>query len=155
MKIKSIEPTPSPNTMKINLNEVLPGGKSNNYNKDNSHEAPAVIQEIMKVEGVKGVYHVADFLAVERNAKYDWKQILPQVRAAFGEDVQGEAENQQINEHYGEVSVAVQLFKNVPMQVKLTDRTEEKQFGLPERFAKAVAEVQQFASNVVLERKWK
>ncbi|MEE6132772.1 virulence factor [Priestia aryabhattai] len=155
MKIKSIEPTPSPNTMKINLNEVLPGGKSNNYNKDNSHEAPAVIQEIMKVEGVKGVYHVADFLAVERNAKYDWKQILPQVRAAFGEDVQGEAENQQINEHYGEVSVAVQLFKNVPMQVKLTDGTEEKRFGLPERFAKAVAEVQQFASNVVLERKWK
>lgn len=155
MKIKSIEPTPSPNTMKINLNEVLPGGKSNNYNKDNSHEAPAVIQEIMKVEGVKGVYHVADFLAVERNAKYDWKQILPQVRAAFGEDVQSEAENQQINEHYGEVSVAVQLFKNVPMQVKLTDGTEEKRFGLPERFAKAVAEVQQFASNVVLERKWK
>ncbi|MBN8253301.1 conserved virulence factor C family protein [Priestia flexa] len=155
MKIKSIEPTPSPNTMKINLNEVLPGGKSNNYHKDNSHEAPAVIQEIMKVEGVKGVYHVADFLAVERNAKYDWKQILPQVRAAFGEDVQDETENQQINEHYGEVSVAVQLFKNVPMQVKLTDGTEEKRFGLPDRFAKAVAEVQQFASNVVLERKWK
>ncbi|MBN8435725.1 conserved virulence factor C family protein [Priestia flexa] len=155
MKIKSIEPTPSPNTMKINLNEVLPGGKSNNYHKDNSHEAPAVIQEIMKVEGVKGVYHVADFLAVERNAKYDWKQILPQVRAAFGEDVQDETESQQINEHYGEVSVAVQLFKNVPMQVKLTDGTEEKRFGLPDRFAKAVAEVQQFASNVVLERKWK
>ncbi|MEC0664919.1 conserved virulence factor C family protein [Priestia flexa] len=155
MKIKSIEPTPSPNTMKINLNEVLPGGKSNNYHKDNSHEAPAVIQEIMKVEGVKGVYHVADFLAVERNAKYDWKQILPQVRAAFGEDIQDETENQQINEHYGEVSVAVQLFKNVPMQVKLTDGTEEKRFGLPNRFAKAVAEVQQFASNVVLERKWK
>ncbi|WHX80493.1 conserved virulence factor C family protein [Priestia flexa] len=155
MKIKSIEPTPSPNTMKINLNEVLPGGKSNNYHKDNSHEAPAVIQEIMKVEGVKGVYHVADFLAVERNAKYDWKQILPQVRAAFGEDIQDETENQQINEHYGEVSVAVQLFKNVPMQVKLTDGTEEKRFGLPDRFAKAVAEVQQFASNVVLERKWK
>ncbi|WP_281998820.1 conserved virulence factor C family protein [Priestia flexa] len=155
MKIKSIEPTPSPNTMKINLNEVLPGGKSNNYHKDNSHEAPAVIQEIMKVEGVKGVYHVADFLAVERNAKYDWKQILPQVRAAFGEDIQDETENQQINEHYGEVSVAVQLFKNVPMQVKLTDGTEEKRFGLPDCFAKAVAEVQQFASNVVLERKWK
>ncbi|TYR80894.1 virulence factor [Priestia megaterium] len=155
MKIKSIEPTPSPNTMKINLNEVLPGGKSNNYNKENVNGAPSIIQQIMKVEGIKGVYHVADFLAVERNAKYDWKQILPRVRAAFGEELQDEENNQQVNDHYGEVNVSVQMFKNIPMQVKLTDGNEEKRFGLPERFAKAFAEVQTYSANVVLERKWK
>ena len=33
MKIKSIEPTPSPNTMKVILTEELPGGKSNNYKR--------------------------------------------------------------------------------------------------------------------------
>ncbi|WP_110112269.1 conserved virulence factor C family protein [Bacillus sp. CGMCC 1.16541] len=156
MKIKAIEPTPSPNTMKITLDQELPGGKSNNYHKDNVEGAPPVIQQIMKVEGVKGVYHVADFLAVERNAKYDWKQILPQVRAAFGEEVSDQSnEEQKINEHFGEVKVFVQMFKNVPMQVKLTDDHEEKRVGLPERFAKAIADIQTFADNVVLERKWK
>lgn len=154
MNIKSIEPTPSPNTMKINLDEVLSGGKSNNYTKKNA-EVPEVVQDILKVEGVKGVYHVADFLAVERNAKYDWKQILPQVRALFGEDLQSNSEQHKMNEHFGEVNVSVQMFKNVPTQVKLTDGNEEKRFGLPERFAKAVAELQSFSDNVVLERKWK
>lgn len=71
MKIQSIEPTPSPNTMKINLDEELPKGMSNNYKKNAEEGAPKVIQEILKIEGVKGVYHVADFLAVERNPKID------------------------------------------------------------------------------------
>ncbi|MFE7151010.1 hypothetical protein, partial [Heyndrickxia sporothermodurans] len=31
MKIISIEPTPSPNTMKVILDVELPAGKSNNY----------------------------------------------------------------------------------------------------------------------------
>lgn len=34
MKITAIEPTPSPNTMKVILTEALAGGKSNNYKKD-------------------------------------------------------------------------------------------------------------------------
>lgn len=85
MKIKSIEPTPSPNTMKVILTEELPAGKSNNYKLDQTEGAPAVVRDILNIEGVKGVYHVADFLAVERNARFDWKEILPQVRSAFGE----------------------------------------------------------------------
>ncbi|MCM3596838.1 conserved virulence factor C family protein [Metabacillus idriensis] len=156
MNIKSIEPTPSPNTMKVILDEELPGGKSNNYKKETAEGAPQVIQEILKVEGVKGVYHVADFLAVERNAKFDWKEILPKVRAAFGESVEEGAENKpQINEHFGEVNVHVQMFSGIPMQVKLSDGETEKRFGLPERFQKAVLQAQQNADNVVLERKWK
>lgn len=77
MKIKSIEPTPSPNTMKVILTEELPGGKSNNYKKGQAEGAPPVIQQVLNIDGVKGVYHVADFLAVERNARFDWKDILP------------------------------------------------------------------------------
>ncbi|WP_078409670.1 conserved virulence factor C family protein [Priestia abyssalis] len=156
MKIKSIEPTPSPNTMKINLDEELSGGKSNNYNEKNAEGAPPVIQDILKIEGVKGVYHVADFLAVERNAKYDWKQILPQVRSTFGEELsETNGEPNTVNDHFGEVKVFVQMFKNIPMQVKLTDDLTEERFGLPERFKKAIVEMQALSDNVVLERKWK
>ncbi|SPU03591.1 lyase [Bacillus subtilis] len=54
MKIKSIEPTPSPNTMKVILTEELPAGKSNNYKPEQAEGAPLVIAEILKIDGVKG-----------------------------------------------------------------------------------------------------
>lgn len=155
MKIKAIEPTPSPNTMKVLLNEELPMGKRNNYKKDSSEGAPKVIQDILLIQGIKGVYHVADFLAVERNAKYDWKDILPQVRIAFGEDADMENENRSsMNEHFGEIKVFVQKYKEIPMQVKLTDGIEERRFGLPDIFLEALSKAQNKDDNIVLVRKW-
>ncbi|MFX3625303.1 MAG: conserved virulence factor C family protein [Ectobacillus sp.] len=152
MKIKAIEPTPSPNTMKVILDEELPAGKRNNYTFDNAMQAPEKIQQILAIEGVKGVYHVADFLAVERNAKYDWKPILQNVRAVFGE---AEAtEEKAINTHFGEVQAFVQMFYGIPMQVKLTDGEREERFGLPEYFKGAIMKLQMSAPNVVQERKW-
>ncbi len=155
MKINAIEPTPSPNTMKIILNEELPMGKSNNYKKDSSEGAPKVIQAILAIEGVKGAYHVADFLAVERNAKYDWKDILPKVRLAFGEETESTTHREtRIEKHFGEIQVFVQKYKEIPMQVKLTDGTEERRFGLPENFINARFEAEDKEDNVILVRKW-
>jgi hypothetical protein len=155
MNIKSIEPTPSPNTMKVLLDEELPFGTSHNYKPDNVEKAPPIIQELMKIEGVKGIYHVADFLAVERNPKYDWKEILTKVREVFGEDVDRIEDNkQERNEHFGEVKVFVQMLYGLPMQVKLIDGQEERRVGLPQYFIDAVLEAQKHAGNIVLERKW-
>lgn len=156
MKIKSIEPTPSPNTMKVLLSEELPSGKSNNYKKDQANDAPTAIKDILEIEGIKGVYHVADFLAVERNAKYDWKDLLAQVRQAFGEDVNSQENNGSMSdEAFGEVKVFIQMFNQIPMQVKLTDGLSEERFGLPDRFKEAVLTAQQINENVVLDRQWK
>ncbi|WP_226530515.1 conserved virulence factor C family protein [Metabacillus niabensis] len=156
MKIKSIEPTPSPNTMKVLLSEELPSGKSNNYKKNSAVDAPQIIKDILAIEGIKGVYHVADFLAVERNAKYDWKDLLAQVRQAFGEDVlEGSSVEGMNEEAFGEVKVFIQMFNHIPMQVKLTDGLTEQRFGLPDRFRDAVFTAQQSNENVVLDRQWK
>ncbi|MEH7346640.1 conserved virulence factor C family protein [Bacillus sp. JJ1532] len=155
MKILSIEPTPSPNTMKVILDEELPMGKSNNYKKEKQEGAPKIIQQILMIDGVKGVYHVADFLAVERNAKFDWKEILPQVRVAFGESAEAEKnDGPKTNDHFGEIKVFVQKYKEIPMQVKLTDGTEERRFGLPDVFMNAISAAQSKEDNVVLVRKW-
>ncbi|KIL44135.1 conserved virulence factor C family protein [Jeotgalibacillus soli] len=155
MNIVSIEPTPSPNTMKVILDLALPGGKSNNYKQDNAAGAPPVVQSILEIDGVKGVYHVADFLAVERHPKVDWQIILPHVRKAFGEEREEQNASQQIDEHFGEVQVQVLQFKTIPLQVKLVDGLQEKRFGLPDYFAQAMAEVQLEGDNVILLRKWK
>ncbi|MEH7251116.1 conserved virulence factor C family protein [Neobacillus niacini] len=155
MKIKTIEPTPSPNTMKIILNQELPMGKSHNYKQETAATAPAIIQSILQIEGIKGVYHVADFLAVERNAKFDWKDLLPQVRQAFGETTAQltESENK-VDEHFGEIKVEVQMFKDIPLQVKLTDGTTERRFGMPESFLQARERAQLPDENYILLRRW-
>ncbi|MGJ7921831.1 conserved virulence factor C family protein [Neobacillus sp. LXY-4] len=156
MKIKAIEPTPSPNTMKIILDEELPMGKSNNYKQETSQDAPPIIKTILNINGIKGVYHVADFLAVERNAKFDWKEILPQVRKAFGESAELSGTNGPAhNDHFGEINVQIQIFKGIPMQIKLNDGTEEKRFGLPDWFTEAIAKVQKPDDNIVMMRRWK
>ncbi|KSU63391.1 virulence factor [[Bacillus] enclensis] len=155
MKIVSIEPTPSPNTMKILLDRELEAGKSNNYKKDQAEGAPSIIKDILLIDGIKGVYHVADFLAVERNAKFDWQELLPKVRKAFGEETHEASAESRMEEHFGEVNVSVQVFKGIPMQVKVTDGETEKRFSLPEQFMKALSDAQQDGDNVVLLRKWK
>ncbi|MDQ1145347.1 hypothetical protein QE429_002174 [Bacillus sp. SORGH_AS 510] len=154
LKIKAIEPTPSPNTMKIILNQELPMGKSHNYKKDSVQDAPSIIQDILKIEGIKGVYHVADFLAVERNARFDWKELLPKVRNAFGEQEVVRNETRKLD-HFGEIKVEIQIFKDIPLQVKLTDGSTERRFGMPEYFLKAREHAQLPEDNYILLRKWK
>lgn len=155
MKIKTIEPTPSPNTMKIVLDEELPSGVRNNYRRETMEDAPGEIQQILQIDGVKGVYHVADFLAIERHGKYDWQDILAKVRQIIGEQDVGQTDSQQeIDEHYGEIQVQVQFFKGIPMQVKLLDGHEERRFGLPQEFTEAVLKAQLPDDNIVLQRKW-
>ncbi|MFB4163361.1 conserved virulence factor C family protein [Alteribacillus sp. JSM 102045] len=155
MRIVSIEPTPSPNTMKLIIDESLPAGKSNNYSDKNIEEAPDFIRPILEIEGITGVYHVADFMAVERHPKSDWKVVLPQVRAVFGEKDVDEAEQaSEPTEAYGEVQIQIQTFKGIPMQLKITTADEEKRQGLPERFQKAAFSAQTENDNLVMERKW-
>lgn len=155
LKIKAIEPTPSPNTMKIILDQELPMGKSHNYKKDSVSDAPSIIQDILKIEGIKGVYHVADFLAVERNARFDWKELLPKVRNAFGEQEVVRNETRKLDDHFGEIKVEIQIFKDIPLQVKLTDGSTERRFGMPDYFLKARERAQLPEDNYILLRKWK
>ncbi|MBB6449086.1 hypothetical protein HNR44_001035 [Geomicrobium halophilum] len=158
MRITGIEPTPSPNTMKLTLNEKLPGGQSGNYTKENKEEAPEQIQQLFEIDGIKGVYHVADFLALEREPKANWEQVLKEAREIFGEHTEGEDGSVQSNaediDHFGEVQVQVQMFKNIPMQIKLLTGDEEKRIGLPNRFTEAAFAAAGEQENIVFERKW-
>ncbi|MEE6451956.1 conserved virulence factor C family protein [Gottfriedia acidiceleris] len=155
MKIKSIEPTPSPNTMKVLLDEELPSGSRNHYSTDNFDKAPLIIQEILGIEGIKSVYHVADFIAIDRKSNANWQTILLQVRNVFGEEVNDEATNETIiDNHFGEVQVFVQMYHNIPMQLKLIVNGEEQRAALPPFYKEAIMKLTTSASNVVFERQW-
>ena len=141
--------------MKIIIDQDLPFGKSFNYTKDNVESAPVEIQAIFTVEGVKGIYHVSNFLAVERNAKFAWEQVLSGIRAVLNGSESTE-EHAQIDVHFGEVNVHVQVYKNVPMQVKVFDGESEVRIATGARFLEAFDEIQHNAlqQNYILERKW-
>jgi hypothetical protein len=156
MKIVSIEPTPSPNTMKVNVDETLPGGIHRTYRKDGQGEVPAIIRRILAIEGVKSVFHVSDFLAIDRFPNADWRAILAQVREVFGE---GDATIESdflagSQDPLGEAHVFIQMFRGIPMQVKVVAGERQVRVGLPERFGKTAMEAGVHSTNLVMERKW-
>lgn len=159
MKIVSIEPTPSPYSMKINVDEQLADGKTENYKlNDNLDNAPEYIKELFEISGVKGLYRVIDFIALERNPRVPWEVILPEVRNALGsaeENTEEVAkEDKEPEDAFGEVKVLLQMFRNIPTQVKLQEGDNEERFGLPERFMNAAMEASSATDNYLMERKW-
>lgn len=156
MKIVAIEPTPSPNVMKLVIEPALPTGVSYNFREVQSQSAPEHIRKLLEIEGVKAIFQVADFISVERHPKADWKQVLPEVQRLFDtqEDLKGVAKEGITDQTFVEISVQVQKLKGIPVQIKLIRGTEEKRFGLPERFTTAVMAIQKGVSNYVYERKW-
>lgn len=141
--------------MKIILDQKLPEGKRYNFTKENIDQAPDQIKPLLLVDGIKSIFQVADFLAVERNPRYDWQPLLHQVRAIFGEKAEQPKEQitEKTNVLFGEIKVLVQFFKGIPIQVKLLDGQEERRFGMPDKFKKAAVDAAT-TENIVMERKW-
>ncbi|BFH65305.1 virulence factor [Paenibacillus azoreducens] len=156
MKIKFIEPTPSPNSMKLHLDESLEPGIRKTYTLENERSAPAWIREMLHIGGVKSVFHTLDFVALERQGNADWSVILGEVQERFGqegvknallEDVENSAD------HFGEAEVLVQFFRGIPMQIRVKSGKQEERRALPQRFTEAVMEVA--AATLIKERKLK
>ncbi|MFC4559556.1 conserved virulence factor C family protein [Virgibacillus kekensis] len=159
MKIVSIEPTPSPYSMKINVDETLPDGITENYKQDDErNKFPEYVQQLFEINGVKGLYRVTDFIALERNPRVQWEDILPEVRNVLGSSeeipMSVTEETASTDDTYGEVKVFIQKFRNIPMQVKLEEGDQEHRFGLPDRFMNAVMEASTASDNMLMERKW-
>ena len=157
MKIITIEPTPSPNSMKIVLDTELPTGTSYNYKKVDAETAPHPMSDLLNIKGVRGIYHVMNFMAFERVGNVAWESILADIQAVINEE-SGETSTEveeATDDSYGEVYVHVQTYKDIPLQVKVFDSESGERFGLSERFLKAMdavhgAEVE----NYILLRKW-
>jgi len=154
VKLISIEPTPSPHTMKLNIDETLPPGKKFTYLKENLQHAPEPIRSMLQIEGVKSIFHTADFLAVDRIPKGDWKRILEGIAELLGGDKSAAAITQVGGTGgFGEAQVYVQVFRGIPLQVRVKSEGEEARLAMPERFNEAVMKVVQSSPSLLKERK--
>ncbi|MDB4894543.1 MAG: virulence factor [Firmicutes bacterium] len=151
MQIVSIEPTPNPNSMKLNMSTALPDGITLSFSRETATAAPAYIQRLLAIDGVKSVYQVADFLALERLPKADWQRVLAGAREAL-ESAEGDEESV-VAEPPGKVSVFAQMLRGIPMQLKLITGTQEVRVALPDRFGIAAKQVA-MTGDLLKERKW-
>jgi hypothetical protein len=156
MKLISIEPTPSPNSMKINLDEQLPAGIQRTYTSKTAAKAPLIIQKLLQIEGLKSVFHTSDFMAVDRKPNADWKQVLSEVVAILGDPShlkELDSLQSQAEEDFGEVRVFIQTFRHIPMQIRIKSGTQEVRRAMPERFIEAAMKAGSASPNLIKERK--
>jgi len=143
--------------MKIVLDTELPAGTSYNYKKTDAAEAPHPLSALLNIHGIRGIYHVMNFMAVERVGNVAWEEILASVQEVFNDsaDNVSPAVVETVDDSYGEVYVHVQTYKDIPLQVKVFDSSSEERFGLGKRFVAAMGEVQGGeVENYILLRKW-
>lgn len=138
MKLLSIEPTPSPNTMKLNVDEKLKPGER--YTYTDAAAAPGLIARLLAIPGVKSVFRTADFIAVDRRPNADWAAILNDVREVFGAAGEAGVSAGPETAGFGEAHVLVQLYRGIPIQVRVRSGGEEFRSAMPERFERAVRE---------------
>ncbi|MGZ9583900.1 virulence factor [Paenibacillus marinisediminis] len=155
MQLQRIEPTPSPNSMKLQLDVKLPDGVRRTYTPQHKENAPALIRQLLDIEGVRSIFHTADFIALDRKPQADWATILTQVQAAFGWSANSAVDQDDADHpyNYGEAHVYVQLFRSIPMQIRVQAGGKEERIGLSERFSNAVHQVA--SATFVKERKLK
>src|SRR5690625_2979520 len=159
LKIVSMEPTPSPYSMKINVDERLADGETEDYKLNNDlSETPEYIQKLFNINGVIGLYRVIDFITLQRNPRVPWEEILPEVREVLGSeeettDLFSKAAGH-VEDSFGEVKVQIQMIRNIPTQVKLQEGEKEQRFALPDRFMNIAMEAASASDNYLMERKW-
>jgi hypothetical protein len=156
MRILAIEPTPNPNNMKLVLDTALPDGESLNIGRANRQGAPAYMQRLMDIPGVKSLYQVADFMAVERLPTADWQSLLQSVRNVIeGDETHGQTQPEgEIASGFGEVHVLIQTFRALPMQIKLVSGLEQVRVALPQRFADAATRAVGASKDLLTQRRW-
>lgn len=156
MHLKSIETTPNPNSMKLNFSDVI--GASATYQKDFASSCPPPFDRLLALEGIKSIFVCQDFVTINKVPGAAWKAILASVSEIWSGDNSLERNSNKLFEaatESGQVSVSVQTFKAIPIQVKVVSETGEKRIALSSRFMTAAQEIQdKLGSDFLKERYW-
>lgn len=151
MKLLSIEPTPSPNSMKLNLDETLPRGRRLTYTVKEAEQTQEPYRSLLAISGVRSLFHTADFIALDRKPGADWAAILAEARTILQADQDLTTAVGQSSTSFGEAQVLVQMFRGIPIQVRVRTIDGETRAALPQKFIDAVTKAA--GSTMIRERK--
>ncbi len=150
MEILRIEPTPSPNTMKVVLSYTREDKLSNTYKS--RRNTTKIYKSVVIYRWYHFHFHVMNFLAVDKAPKADWEVILPDIKAAFSDanKVLESVNEPQIDNHFGEIKAELLTFKGIPYQIKLTSADQELREQLPQTYVDHMTQAQTAHDNIVL-----
>ncbi len=154
LTLVSIDTTPNPNSMKLNLD--APIGGSGDFSAKNAQDAPSAVTALLGIPGVVSVFVAASFVTLNRDARTDWPSILAQARACFAATPGPSATDARTPLTTDTpVKIWIQTFRGLPIQVKVSDGVQEVRVGLPERFGTAAHALQtHFGADYLKERHW-
>ncbi|MBX9668097.1 MAG: virulence factor [Candidatus Obscuribacterales bacterium] len=157
MKLKSVETTPNPNSMKLNLDQQL--GSAVTLTKENCADAANWQKELLQINGLQSLFLCADFITLNKDPRADWKPILESATAiVIGQEIVATPSIDQQRkdaESEGQVHVLVQTFRGVPIQIKVTDSEGESRVALGARFTEAAMHIQdETGLDFLAERYW-
>jgi hypothetical protein len=127
--------------MKLNVDETLPRGRRFTYSLKEAADAPQPYKELLLIDGVRGLFRTADFIALDRKPGSDWARILAEARVvlqADGAESEPAGAQNNMGAGYGEAQALVQMFRGIPMQVRVRSNDGETRSALPAKFGDAV-----------------
>ena len=170
MRLLSIETTPSPNCIKLNLDETISPKALTLQKGSHSLDTPQVAQQLLAIEAIQSVFVVQDFITLTRQGNADWQPILAKAAAVIGIADQADsklltqvateptvpASSSKPTSNLGLLDVAVQMFRGIPIQVRaIAADGQQARVALPDRFAQALQRtIRATEANYVAERRW-
>lgn len=155
MRITSIETTPNPNSMKVNVDEQFDAAKT--YTATDHSGCPDFVSKLLEMTEIQSVFVCQNFITLNKNPKVGWQEILHKTKLLLtGDDSTSTIEEQrQSAEKEGQVQVLVQTFKGIPIQVKVIDQQGEARISLGSQFNEAAMWIQdQLGADFLKERYW-
>lgn len=172
MKLRSIETTPSPQCIKLNLDEPITT-KSLTLSSGDTSDAPQLALRLLDIEGVQEIFLSGDFITLTRNSRADWQPILTKAAGIIGLSAEADVGNLHTippqenrstqpnlltapSQNFGQVEVAIQVFRGIPVQVRaIAADGQQARVALPDRFNQALQRtIQATQSNYIGERRW-
>lgn len=167
MKLRSIETTPSPNCMKLNLNASVSDKPLTLIVGEVAADTPEVFQNLLAIPGIQSVFLMGDFITLTRRGNVDWQPILvaagdllgmaENADAGLGDSLKAGKPSQSATADwdFGQVEVAIQMFRGIPVQVRAIAGGEQARVALPDRFNQALQRaIVATQADYVAERIW-
>ncbi len=174
MQLRSIETTPSPHCIKLNLNGIISAKALTLQQGATKPDAPAFAQQLLAIESVQSIFLFQDFITLTRRGNADWQPILAKAADIIGlaadadktllfqvslppvTTTSANLTNGQLASNFGSVDVAVQMFRAIPIQVRaISADGQQARVALPDRFNQALQRtIVATGANYVAERRW-
>lgn len=160
MRLISIETTPNPNSMKLNLDQSV--GLTATFTAKDAATCPDYVAQLLNIDGVQSVFVCGDFITMNRDPRTEWSSILDRAThlltgspSSTSEGTSPDAQRAR-GETLGQAAVFVQTFRGIPIQVKVVDADGENRVALDTRFSDAAQLVQEKSgADYLKERYWK